>query len=106
MQRTQKGFTLIELLVVIAVIGILAAILFPVFAQARAKARQAACYSNLHQIGMALNMYVQDYDEHMPSACHWGRAWAWLGWQGANLRTCAQDGITQATPRDTLFPVD
>jgi prepilin-type N-terminal cleavage/methylation domain-containing protein/prepilin-type processing-associated H-X9-DG protein len=105
--RTQKSaFTLIELLVVIAVIVLLAAILFPVLAQTRAKARQAACYSNLHQIGLALGMYVQDYDEHMPSACHWGRAWAWLGWQGANLQTCAQEGITQATPRDAMFLVD
>src|SRR5579862_5455882 len=63
-QRT--GFTLIELLVVIAVIAILAAILFPVFAQAREKARQASCMSNLRQIGMAFDMYVQDYDELLP----------------------------------------
>ncbi len=58
-----SGFTLIELLVVIAIIAILAAILFPVFAQARAKARQAACLSNLKQIGTAEQMYMQDYDE-------------------------------------------
>ena len=57
------AFTLIELLVVIAIIAVLAAILFPVFAQARAKARQAACQSNLRQIGVALAMYRQDYDE-------------------------------------------
>lgn len=61
-----SGFTLIELLVVIAVIAILAAILFPVFAQAREKARQAACMSNLKQIGLAFAMYVQDYDEKLP----------------------------------------
>jgi prepilin-type N-terminal cleavage/methylation domain-containing protein/prepilin-type processing-associated H-X9-DG protein len=60
------GFTLIELLVVIAIIAILAAILFPVFAQARAKARQAACLSNLKQISTGLMMYTQDYDETLP----------------------------------------
>ena len=59
----RRGFTLIELLVVIAIIAILAAILFPVFAQARAKARQATCISNLKQISNAHLMYVQDYDE-------------------------------------------
>jgi prepilin-type N-terminal cleavage/methylation domain-containing protein/prepilin-type processing-associated H-X9-DG protein len=64
--RTYRAFTLIELLVVIAIIAILAAILFPVFAQARAKARQAACLSNMKQIGTAVMMYVQDYDEIYP----------------------------------------
>jgi len=61
-----NGFTLIELLVVIAIIAILAAILFPVFAQAREKARQTACLSNNKQIGTGLMMYVQDYDETYP----------------------------------------
>ncbi|MEO7716847.1 MAG: DUF1559 domain-containing protein [Capsulimonas sp.] len=60
---SRRGFTLIELLVVIAIIAILAAILFPVFAQAREKARQTTCQSNLKQIGTAWLMYVQDYDE-------------------------------------------
>jgi len=58
----RRGFTLIELLVVIAIIAILAAILFPVFAKAREKARQASCQSNLKQIGLAIAMYAQDYD--------------------------------------------
>ena len=64
--QQRRGFTLIELLVVIAIIAILAAILFPVFAQAREKARQTTCTSNLKQIGTAFMMYVQDYDETYP----------------------------------------
>jgi prepilin-type N-terminal cleavage/methylation domain-containing protein len=64
--KNRRGFTLIELLVVIAIIAILAAILFPVFAQAREKARQTSCLSNLKQIGLAFKMYVQDYDERWP----------------------------------------
>ena len=65
----KKGFTLIELLVVIAIIAILAAILFPVFAQARDKARQTACLSNVKQIATALQLYADDYDESFPAAC-------------------------------------
>jgi prepilin-type N-terminal cleavage/methylation domain-containing protein/prepilin-type processing-associated H-X9-DG protein len=65
-RRRYRGFTLIELLVVIAIIAILAAILFPVFAQARAKARQSACLSNMKQIGSGLTMYAQDWDETLP----------------------------------------
>lgn len=61
-----RGFTLIELLVVIAIISILAAILFPVLARARAKARETSSSSNLRQIGMGVLMYVQDYDNTMP----------------------------------------
>jgi len=60
-----RAFTLIELLIVIAIIAILAAILFPVFARAREKARQAACLSNLRQVGLATLMYAQDYDEQI-----------------------------------------
>jgi prepilin-type N-terminal cleavage/methylation domain-containing protein/prepilin-type processing-associated H-X9-DG protein len=63
MKRSRAGFTLIELLVVIAIIAILAAILFPVFARAREKARQTSCVSNLKQLGLAVIMYTQDYDE-------------------------------------------
>ena len=66
MQSRTHGFTLIELLVVIAIIAILAAILFPVFAQARGKARQTSCTSNIKQSNLAILMYSQDYDEMLP----------------------------------------
>ncbi len=62
----KRGFTLIELLVVIAIIAILAAIIFPVFAKAREKARQTTCVNNLKQIGNGIMMYTQDYDEMFP----------------------------------------
>ena len=91
-----KGFTLIELLVVIAIIAILAAILFPVFAQAREKARQASCLSNTKQMGTALMLYIDDYDETVPpvedtSIPMWGTTdatyktypgakWYWTDW--------------------------
>jgi prepilin-type N-terminal cleavage/methylation domain-containing protein/prepilin-type processing-associated H-X9-DG protein len=65
-KRFRPGFTLIELLVVIAIIAILAAILFPVFAQAREKARQTTCTSNVKNLGLAVMMYAQDYDETYP----------------------------------------
>jgi prepilin-type N-terminal cleavage/methylation domain-containing protein/prepilin-type processing-associated H-X9-DG protein len=61
-----RGFTLIELLVVIAIIAVIASILFPAFAQAREKARQTVCASNLRQLGDAFTMYTQDYDETLP----------------------------------------
>ncbi|MFW5868483.1 MAG: prepilin-type N-terminal cleavage/methylation domain-containing protein, partial [Armatimonadota bacterium] len=76
----RKGFTLIELLVVIAIIAILAAILFPVFARAREKARQTSCLSNVKQLGLSLNMYAQDYDETLvPSRGKTG-AGSWCVW--------------------------
>jgi prepilin-type N-terminal cleavage/methylation domain-containing protein/prepilin-type processing-associated H-X9-DG protein len=71
----RRGFTLIELLVVIAIIAILAAILFPVFARAREKARQASCQSNLKQLVLGFKMYASDYDGRFPQ-------WAW------GLRRC------------------
>ncbi len=70
--KRRIGFTLIELLVVIAIIAILAAILFPVFARAREKARGASCLSNLKQIGLSLHMYCQDYDGYIPEGGYWG----------------------------------
>ena len=78
--RDRRGFTLIELLVVIAIIAILAAILFPVFARAREKARQTSCLSNTKQISLACLMYAQDYDEQLPS----GRP---------QYRACANDSV-------------
>jgi prepilin-type N-terminal cleavage/methylation domain-containing protein/prepilin-type processing-associated H-X9-DG protein len=68
MKKQNKAFTLIELLVVIAIIAILAAILFPVFAQARSKARQATGLSNIKQVALGVMMYIQDYDEQFPRA--------------------------------------
>jgi prepilin-type N-terminal cleavage/methylation domain-containing protein/prepilin-type processing-associated H-X9-DG protein len=84
-RATRKGFTLIELLVVIAIIAILAAILFPVFAQAREAARKASCLSNLRQIGTAAMMYMQDYDETIfPHNYSWagGQVFWFHGQQG------------------------
>jgi prepilin-type N-terminal cleavage/methylation domain-containing protein len=75
--KTKHGFTLIELLVVIAIIAILAAIIFPAFAQAREKARQTQCINNLKQLGLAFSMYSDDNDELMPGATD--------GANGANL---------------------
>jgi prepilin-type N-terminal cleavage/methylation domain-containing protein len=73
----RSGFTLIELLVVIAIIAILAAILFPVFAQARESARLTSCLSNMKQIGLALRMYSQDYDEKYPNIRYQGFNHTW-----------------------------
>lgn len=80
---SRRGFTLIELLVVIAIIAILAAILFPVFARAREKARQTSCLSNLKQLGLATMMYAQDYDEILPRTRGGGTTGAYFGpyWQ-------------------------
>jgi prepilin-type N-terminal cleavage/methylation domain-containing protein/prepilin-type processing-associated H-X9-DG protein len=76
----RRGFTLIELLVVIAIIAILAAILFPVFAKAREKARTINCLSNMKQIGLGTMQYVQDYDEKYPGGANMGFGWAPAWW--------------------------
>src|SRR5690348_10612687 len=80
--RRGKGFTLIELLVVIAIIAILAAILFPVFAQAREKARAISCLSSVKQIGLAMMMYAQDYDETHVLADNRGQHQRYPEWDG------------------------
>jgi prepilin-type N-terminal cleavage/methylation domain-containing protein/prepilin-type processing-associated H-X9-DG protein len=77
----RRGFTLIELLVVIAIIAILAAILFPVFARAREKARQTSCLSNIKQLGLGALMYAQDYDEFLPRTRGGGPPYIGPYWQ-------------------------
>jgi prepilin-type N-terminal cleavage/methylation domain-containing protein len=125
LRKPAAGFTLIELLVVIAIIAILAAILFPVFAQAREKARQASCLSNLKQLGTALLMYVQDYDEQFPSGSKEAFAngptnlntdVAGVGWAGqlypytknAQVLKCPDDSTANVNATSTtmaLYPV-
>src|SRR5688572_33188517 len=85
--RSRGGFTMIELLVVIAIIAILAAILFPVFAQARENARRTSCASNLKQLSLSMFMYAQDSDERLPrtysvvdanALAYWGGGGGWV----------------------------
>ncbi len=97
MLEKKSGFTLIELLVVIAIIAILAAILFPVFAQAREKARAISCLSNENQIGLSIMMYEQDYDENGPVGIdNWysGSGWAGMVYpylKSVNVLKCPDD---------------
>jgi prepilin-type N-terminal cleavage/methylation domain-containing protein/prepilin-type processing-associated H-X9-DG protein len=84
-QRLHRAFTLIELLVVIAIIAILAAILFPVFAQAREKARQSSCLSNLKQMGLAISMYAQD-------------------WEGYPMMSSPSDAVPRTRWPDYVYP--
>jgi prepilin-type N-terminal cleavage/methylation domain-containing protein len=95
-RQRHAAFTLIELLVVIAIIAILAAILFPVFAQAREKARQTSCISNLKQIGTAALMYAQDYDERTPRN--------WFGDMGFEETTAPGDTPDRYKWMDAIQP--
>ena len=115
--KARQGFTLIELLVVIAIIAILAAILFPVFAKAREKARQISCASNEKQIGLAVIQYVQDYDERMPcglilNSTNNPNGFGWAGQvqpyaKSAQLFKSPDDSTSQVTNANniTSYPV-
>lgn len=101
LHAARRGFTLVELLVVVAIVGVLAAILFPVLAQARESARKSGCAANLRQIGLAFTAYLQDYDECFPNTGDpllWmGRRWRWplqpyLGY------TARRDAIDPSNP--------
>jgi prepilin-type N-terminal cleavage/methylation domain-containing protein/prepilin-type processing-associated H-X9-DG protein len=106
--NSKSGFTLIELLVVIAIIAILAAILFPVFAQAREKARQSGCQSNANQLVKAFMMYAQDYDETLPPANLDGSVLP--AWNSATQPTGATAGVicwtNLSTASATQGPID
>jgi prepilin-type N-terminal cleavage/methylation domain-containing protein/prepilin-type processing-associated H-X9-DG protein len=103
----RKAFTLIELLVVIAIIAILAAILFPVFAQAREKSRQTSCASNLRQLGLGAMMYLQDYDDrYVPwygDGKERGQGWSSILMpyvKNEQMFTCPSDGLSRGTPKN------
>jgi prepilin-type N-terminal cleavage/methylation domain-containing protein/prepilin-type processing-associated H-X9-DG protein len=113
-QRTKRAFTLIELLVVVAIIAILAAILFPVFAQAREAARKSACLSNVRQLGTAFQMYAADHDDTLPPAGYRGAPggttpdnygayrWPWLlmpYMKNMQLVLCPSDGTSYSDPK-------
>jgi prepilin-type N-terminal cleavage/methylation domain-containing protein/prepilin-type processing-associated H-X9-DG protein len=109
-RNRKSGFTLIELLVVIAIIAILAAILFPVFAQAREKARQTSCASNLKQLSLAAIMYVQDYDETFPTGLQqdwWDCTWYRLVTpyvKNVQVFRCPSDPLTGRTDASWAGP--
>jgi prepilin-type N-terminal cleavage/methylation domain-containing protein/prepilin-type processing-associated H-X9-DG protein len=110
--RRLRGFTLIELLVVIAIIAILAAILFPVFAKAREKAKQTTCTSNLKQMGIAIAAYCQDYDEFMPLAdtgvSDPASGWRsnWISLIHPYIAGCAWDGGGPKSSKIFICPAD
>ncbi|MCC7492385.1 MAG: DUF1559 domain-containing protein [Fimbriimonadaceae bacterium] len=115
--KRRAGFTLIELLVVIAIIAILAAILFPVFAKAREKARQSTCLSNNKQMGLAMMQYIQDYDETFPASAETDEIWPfWISsyiggrpqnWSGqrGNIYVCPSNlqGITVTASKLNIY---
>jgi prepilin-type N-terminal cleavage/methylation domain-containing protein/prepilin-type processing-associated H-X9-DG protein len=103
MRPNRRGFTLIELLVVIAIISIIAAILFPVFAQAREKAREITCVSNARQVGMAVQMYLQDNDETMPIFEMYNRAASDGGPPGSPTHKGVEDEVAPYTKSVDLF---
>jgi prepilin-type N-terminal cleavage/methylation domain-containing protein len=108
----RTAFTLIELLVVIAVIAILAAILFPVFAQAREAGRKAVCLSNQREIGLAFRLYTQDYDEGYPNTNDpylWvGMRWRWpvMPYVGAGQSQAANFTAANGSPSILICPSD
>ena len=96
--RRPRGFTLIELLVVIAIIAILAAILFPVFAQAREKARQTTCVSNMKQLGIGITMYAQDWDENFPYGYMYSGDRKYLYWWQDSIRPYVKNELVYTCP--------
>ena len=99
----RKGFTLIELLVVIAIIAILAAILFPVFARAREKARQASCSSNLKQIMLGDAMYAQDFDEVHTYASYGSGAYYWCPTESGTPPVTVHGSLHPYVKNDQIF---
>ncbi|BDI30969.1 hypothetical protein CCAX7_30200 [Capsulimonas corticalis] len=103
-KRSRFGFTLIELLVVIAIIAILAAILFPVFAKAREKARQISCASNLKQLSIAMLQYTQDNDEMFPLGQPFFTGYDGIGW-GGRIHTYLKSAAVYQCPDDATAPI-
>jgi len=105
MQRSKNAFTLIELLVVIAIIAILAAILFPVFAQAKMAAKQSACLSNVKQIGLGTIMYAGDFEDRFPIAGQYDNTRGWTPWQ-FTVNPYVKSGANAPTPGDFIKGTD
>lgn len=101
--KRKKAFTLIELLVVIAIIAILAAILFPVFARARENARRISCLSNIKNMGLAVMMYVQDYDERLPRTTTCGSSTLETGKPATNPTGCSSGEFLHLW-QHTIYP--